>query len=440
MLSILDQILENNSSARVVGENHDTSKINYGGDDAINRASQGGGRPSEPWDASEYRMTLAQAQAKWDAAQTPEGKAKVIEELRARALQRASLDTSNGRVNVMVAGKLPWHGLGVNVDKATTSAQAIQLAGLNWSVVKKQLYTNLNGNEVIATDTYGMIREDNGHYLGTVGSRYNPIQNIQGFDFLDGVLAEFGARYESAGSLYAGEKVWMLAKMPEQSFTINGGDQVDPYVIFENCHDGTGAAFCYPTTVRVVCANTFRVSGKERGKGLSIRHTGNVKDKLEIARNALGFAVKGIEQFKDDAETMYRKPIEIKHYANDVLDAVLEVTQADALKGADALAATLQVTEANRELARKSIAKKIERRGEILDDILERYESERCGIGSIRGTAWAAFNAVTEHADHAKVGRQASDLETRASRRFESTLTGDADDMKQVAYLKALAV
>jgi hypothetical protein len=39
-------------------------------------------------------------------------------------------------------------------------------------------------------------------------------------------------------------------------------------------------------------------------------------------------------------------------------------------------------------LARKSFERKIERRGEILQDMLERYESERCGLNGQRGTAW----------------------------------------------------
>ena len=176
----------------------------------------------------------------------------------------------------------------------------------------------------------------------------------------------------------------------------------------------------------------------KNGKGIGIRHTGNIKDKIKDAQRALGIAVQSFDEFKEAAAVMSKKPIEIRHYANDVLDACLEVTAAQALKGADALAAVLAVTEAERELERKSIAAKIERRGEILADILDRYESERCGLGGMRGTAWAGFNAVTEHADHVKPGRQSGSIETRASRRFESAVSGDGDDMKQAAYQVAM--
>jgi phage/plasmid-like protein (TIGR03299 family) len=404
-MSLLDEILEQQSPARIRSEQHDTSQIN--------------------WQA-----------ALGDVREMVKADGNVVE----AANRRAALDTSNGRVNMFAAGTLPWHGLGVLVDKATTSAEAIKLAGLDWEVTKLALQYQFGDKRMTAADAYAMVRKDTGAHLGTVGKRYSPIQNAQAFDFLDGVLGEFGARYETAGSLYGGQKVWMLAHMPKQAFALQGGDTIEPYVVFCNCHDGSGAAWCYPTSVRVVCANTFRVSRKERHKGLSIRHTGNVKDKLRLARQALRFAADSLETFKEAAEAMHHKSVNVRHYANDVLDAVLEVTQADAIKGADALAAALQVTEAQRALEAKRFERLIERRGEILEDILNRYESERCSVGGIRGTAWGAFNAITEHADHAKLGRSAADQETRLSRRFESSLIGDADTLKQAAFDAALAV
>lgn len=432
----LDDIIANTQDARIVGEEHDLSKINW-----VRGLS----------DPGEMLACGYLPQARRQEGETDEAYAKrlvvvlaphpeLIEKIKAAALHRAGLDTTGGRVNMFAAGELPWHGLGVNVARAVNSRQAIELAGLNWEVVKTKLSYQFGGESREAKDVFGIVRQDTGHMLGAVGNRYRPIQNAEGFAFLDGVLQEFGARFESAGSLYKGEKVWMLAHLPKQAFTVNGGDAIAPYVIFTNNHDGSAAANCYPTSVRVVCQNTFRVSGQDKGKGLSIRHSGDVKSKIKAARAALGMAVEEFQGFREGAEQMHKKPCNINHYANDVLDAVLEVTQADALKGADALAAVLKVTEAERELAAKSFERKIERRGEILTDILERYHSERCNFGNIGGTMWAGFNAVTEHADHAKPARSNPDLDVRRSQRFESTLDGTADALKQSAYQIALAV
>ena len=35
----------------------------------------------------------------------------------------------------------PWHGLGTMVEKAPSSIDALVLAGLDWSVLQKDVYT-----------------------------------------------------------------------------------------------------------------------------------------------------------------------------------------------------------------------------------------------------------------------------------------------------------
>lgn len=434
-MNLLDQIIEAAATPRILSEENNTANINVENMDTLVDASlrrPGGGGGG--WDAAEYGISLEEAQRRFDEANTPAARQKVVEELRQRAIDRAGLDVSNGRVAVMVAGKAAWHKLGVNVESAVNSAQAIKLAGQDFKVLKVPATWEHGGLVRQSDETFLLIREDTGVQLGTVGNRYQAIQNIEAYEYLDSVLEQFGAKYETAGSLYGGRKVWMMAHLPQQSFTLPGNDHQEAYCLFTNPHDGSGRAFAYPTSERVVCANTLRMSTKDRGKGIGIRHTGNLRAKIHDAQTALGLAVKGFEQYKENAETLITKKVNPIYYANEVLDAVLEVTAAQAMKGADALAAAMQVTEANMELARKTLAKQIERREEILDDIIERYESARCGVNGMRGTAWSAFNAITEHADHNTIGRQKGSQANKLSRRMESAIAGEADDIKQVAY------
>lgn len=429
--SLLDQILDQHTNgARIVSEQHDTSKINYGGEKAVTSR-----RPSAPWDEAEYGISLAEAQKRYDA-QTPEAREQVIAELMARAIQRAGLDTSTGKVAVVVAGLPAWHELDVRVDRAVSSAEAIQVASLDWRVEKLPLSYTF-GDQSIETDSYGIVRMDTGALLG-VGKSYKPIQNQDGFSFLDGVLEAFGAKYESAVAVDGGgKKVFLLAKLPELSFRVTESDTVEPFVAFINSHEPGESDRCFPTAERIVCRNTLNLaSRKARGKGLTIPHTGDVKAKIARAQDALGLDVEKVGEYRDAAAVLVNTPVNIQNYANDVLNAVLDVTAAQALLSAHALAAPLGVKEANQELARKSFERKIERRGEVLEDILERYESERCGIDGIRGSAWSAFNAVTEHADHGE--KYKGTAEEKVSRRFESTLYGDQDELKQIAYELAL--
>lgn len=425
----------------VVAEVHDVNQIKVE-EDLIN-ASLARFSNVSVWDAAEYGITREEAERRIREASTPEAKARVIEELTLLAINRAGLDTSNGRVNVMIAGgKDAWHQLGVRVDRAVGSKDAIVLAGLNWVVTKEPVRYVIDGVTYEMDDRFVLVRQDTKAALGVVGSVYKPIQNEDAFDFLDGVLEQYGAQYETAGSLHGGKKVWMTAYLPDQSFRAAAGDDVDTYAVFMMPHDGSGAAYCYPTTNRPVCANTLRVSLRDKKKGIMLRHTGSIKARVREAQYALNLSVSGFERMAEEVQAMTRTGINEREYFNAVLDAVLEVTAADMAKGPMALIdAALAKTMAQEELEAKvkEIERKMEKRSSLLEEIFERYESERCGIAGIRGTAWGALNAVTEQADHARPRRMIGTAEERLSRRFESNLTGDSDDMKQVAYELALA-
>lgn len=370
----------------------------------------------------------------------PERDPREFAPTQAAARIRASLDNSTGRVAIMSAGRvLPWHGLGVVVDKATTSADAIRLASLDWRVSKIPMSYEWNGVKRESGDTFAIVRADTGKQLATVGSRYAPIQNADAFGFMDELLGEHGARYETAGALFGGEKVFMLAHFPQQAFSVAGMDAIEPYVAICNPHDGTGCANLFPTSVRIVCHNTYRTAcAKGANRALRIRHSGNIKGKIREARRALGMAVESFGEFRQAAEAMTQTRLEAMPYFNSVLDSVLDVTQEKMRQGfslADAIANG--ATRENADAERKKFQNACDNRKDILNDIISRYESRTNGINGIRGTAWSAFNAITEHADHVKPGRRTGTLDDQRSRRFENVLSGAADELKQVAFAMA---
>jgi len=366
------------------------------------------------------------------------------EKIMGSAIKRAGLDTSNGRVNVMVAGREdPWHQLGVRVSEAVDAPTARKLSGLDFEVGKVPMLYQLGDATHSQEEVYGIVRKDTGRFLGAVGSRYQAIQNDEGFDFLDKVIGEFGARYETAGSLMGGKQVWMQVHLPKQSFSVGEtSDRVEAYALFMNTHDGTGAAACYPTSSRVVCKNTLRIAGRDMGKGIRIRHTGEIKGKIAEAQRALHLAVTDFALFEEQAQALNRKPLVVEPYLTAVLDKSLDYTYEDAKLGAETLARIKlgnKATPENIEKMVKTIEKAIHRRKEMFNAMLESYESDR---SPARGMAWACFNAVSEFADHKlhKFGRQVGTDKVRAERRFESVLTGDADFLKQNAYEIVLAM
>ena len=112
----------------------------------------------------------------------------------------------NGEYEAFYAVDPAWHGHGQVVDGAKTSREAIVCANMAWHVSKLPTYLK-DGTQAPAFVTR---REDNKKILGTVGSVYQPLQNIEAFNFIDDLVVEGNLMYESAGSLKGGAVIWLL--------------------------------------------------------------------------------------------------------------------------------------------------------------------------------------------------------------------------------------
>lgn len=205
----------------------------------------------------------------------------------------------------------PWHGLGTKVVEAPTSADALKLAGLDWQVRQEPIYT-ANGGKVEGYKAN--IRDTDRHVLGVVTDRYKIIQNKEAFAFTDGLLGA-GVRYETAGSLQGGRKVWLLARLPRE-FIISG-ERISPYLIFSNTHDGSGAVRVAVTPVRAVCSNTLNLALSTAKRSWSMIHTGNIKGKIKEAKDTLFMADRYMESLGREIESLRKKKLndrQVKEY------------------------------------------------------------------------------------------------------------------------------
>lgn len=178
----------------------------------------------------------------------------------------------------------PWHGLGIMVAEAPNSKDALRLAGLNWKVLQEPVYTE---NKELIQGYKANVRGSDRKVLGVVTDRYKVIQNEEAFAFTDALLGE-GIRYETAGSLQEGRRVWMLARLPREF--IIGGERISPYMVFSNTHDGSGAVKTALTPIRVVCNNTLNLALRTAKRSWSMIHTGDISGKIEEAKNTLFLA------------------------------------------------------------------------------------------------------------------------------------------------------
>lgn len=292
-----------------------------------------------------------------------------------------NLAATNGRTAMIYFGEVPWHQLGAKLDKPATAEEAIVAAGLNYDVKLTAIQTD-SGTPV--TNRKAVVRTDTNDVLGIVGAGYVPVQNTQSFGFLDAIVAAGGLRYHTAGALGKGERIWLLAKLPDQIRVKNSGDLVDKFLLLSNAHDGTAALRVYFTPIRVVCQNTLNMAeARSQGQGVSILHRGDLSAKIKEAQEVLGFA----HRFYDDAEARINM-------------------LASAYPSQAQLASYFKALYPDPDDA-------------------------------IKGTTWAAFNAVTEFVDHLRPSR-GEVTGSKAGKRLRSIWFGNGANLKKRAWNLAL--
>jgi len=307
----------------------------------------------------------------------------------------------------MFTGEVPWHGLGTRLEEPATAADAIEAAGLNYEAELRGVCT-VNGIPI--PDRRAVVRSDSGEVLGVVGKSYIPVQNSEAFGFLDAVVADGSLRYHTAGALGKGERVWMLAKLPDD-IRINGSDDItEKYLLLSNSHDGSSSLRVFFTPIRVVCANTLAVAHRNgRGQGISIVHKGNLAAKVKQAQDVLGLA----RRFYDDAAIQMNR-LAAHSPSSRQLEEYFKQVYPDGPAGESS-------------------------RSRNIRSQLHRLFEEGIGhdVQGVRHTTWAALNAVTEFVDHHRSTRGKSAIE-RASNRLAAAWFGSGARLKQRAWDLAL--
>ncbi len=294
----------------------------------------------------------------------------------------------------------PWHRLGIVLKKAPSSVQdALKKSGLDWQVIQKPLYvpgpTKKDRPELV-DGFLANVRRDTGDVLGVVTDRYTPVQNHAALSFVDNLLGT-SLTFETAGSLNAGKRVWVLARVPGH-ITV-GGDPVQEYLLFANRHDGKGSVQVLLTKVRVVCANTwaFALDGADAERIYTVRHVGDVTQGIHDARAVMGMHVQYSKQF-----VKLGNRLASQRMTDRKLDQVLkELWPDETLAGGGSRS-----------------------RAKSRDAVITLFKDGPT-VGNAPGSKWCALNAITEHLDY---GRRVKSPEGLFIRAF-----GDHDGMKAKA-------
>lgn len=324
--------------------------------------------------------------------------------------------------------KKAWHGLGIVVDKAMSPVEALELAGMDWEVQQLPVFVKIplaDGTlQEIRLDSHVMnyrqgVNDETG-FMGLVSSNYQVTQNRYLAEFCQ-MLSEEGKEVtiESAGTIRGGKKVWFLLK--GEAFEIGDGDKVYPYLLGSNGHDGMTCCAFDPTSVRVVCSNTLHQvipRGTSYGTNrIELRHTTNIKERLEQVRLAL-------REFNSSTGT-FRKQVEELQKIQIDREALIRffVNSYTADFGTPSLNPKTRWEQ-----------KAVEKMQAAMGAFVRRFETE----SHLSGTSkWTAFNAYSGWVQHDRPIRS-TDPVIVTQRRIDAALFGIDQERTQNAFLRML--
>jgi phage/plasmid-like protein (TIGR03299 family) len=250
-----------------------------------------------------------------------------------------NLTERDGLFTVRVAA---WHGLSTILPDYPTREEAKAIAH-PWEPTIEPLYRIVE--KVVHADhcTYGIepeeyeedsciptrkkqavrvpefdlvVRDDDPQAppLGVKPDTRSLVTNEEMYDIAEALQGEGSeVKYETGGSLKGGRKVWLLLRLNEP-ITLSGrqGTQTIPYYALQNAHDGSGAFRGQSTFVSIVCDNTSHMAdldAQARGTEFTFRHTKNVKDRIDEAKEALAGWRESVEVYVRLSEHLIDVPV-----------------------------------------------------------------------------------------------------------------------------------
>lgn len=190
-----------------------------------------------------------------------------------------------------------WHRLETVLPEYPGSwDEARNLAGMAWDPISEPVYA-IEGIDETGAPRYAEVdgfrriaRSDTGTTLSVMADTYSIIDHTEMGQIVEAVLEQNNVNWDTAGVLDEGRMVYACAYLDEPIEIPGDFSPTFPYLALLNRHDGRGACKVLPTTVRVVCANTFAAAeaeGERDGTAYSFNHTKNWRDRIADARNAV---------------------------------------------------------------------------------------------------------------------------------------------------------
>jgi phage/plasmid-like protein (TIGR03299 family) len=325
---------------------------------------------------------------------------------------------------VFCYNKPAWHRLGVVVDGTLPAREAFRIANADFQVAGRPVF---DADMQPIPGYQAITRMDTGRALSVMTETYKPIQNEALIKIAEALHEDINM--DAVCVLSDGKKVTFTARIRGAEGDVVPGDPVQQYLIGCTSHDGSIPFQLLFSPIRVVCQNTLSaalgLSSNQRHQDTSIRirHTKNADSLIErlpelVDIRRLQF-IGGLAELRHMAATPCSMA-QFRQYISTVF--------------ADQLQGKVNDIRGDRSTSRQKTLEDLP----AWHSIIQKFEGTAIGseIRGAYGTAWSAYQAVTEYISH-ESGR-AKDAADAARKRLESIYWGQASEQITIAHRQAL--
>lgn len=334
--------------------------------------------------------------------------------------------------NETMAGRLhnfgDTHGAGQRIvtTRHTPFGKTIE-EGLDADGILKATQTDYEVTKAPATvngiripDTFAVLGRDGQPFQSTVGERHELFQNHEVVQFGQSLIdaADGHLVFVAGGYLKNGAVPWYQLEVPGEVVirqTELGNDTIKPNIFLLNAHVGESSFLARFVSERPFCNNEIpgyiaRALKDVQGT-VKLRHTRNMRDRLEEARRVMRAAMGYFEAHVEEMRELDRRAMslqEMKTFAEDLIGETQEA-----------------IEESKRTISKRTQSFRKAR----VDRLVELFEK---GLGNVGRSRYDALQAVAELQDHHVIRRNP---ETR----FRTSVLGENDELKGRALRKLLA-
>jgi phage/plasmid-like protein (TIGR03299 family) len=266
----------------------------------------------------------------------------------------------------------------------------LESTGLNWSVRKSPL-VSLEGH---TTESFGIFRNDSNNWLGTVGNRYEAMQNATLAETIVQATENINLETQKGGMFDGGKKVYFQATLPDEYI---GNSGVKRCITAVNSHDGSTSIGFGSTSTVIICKNTFYKAFKGLDK---FRHTASASERLNIAMLELKKAIELDQSLMDNFKRMADSPLQ-----EDMIESVIRKMFSIDVKN-------------DKTSTRKQ------------NQVTAFADSLKTEVNSHGSTLWALFNGVTRYTNHVAAPREKKEEYVTVGTGYKTNLMAYEECMK----------